>query len=167
MADVQLEHGHVRIANSLFDALLRQHLSAREWAVLMAVVRLTYGWGKRAERFGSQQIADMTEIDVRHVRRALNSLRGKRLLMRKQDGRRFPWWQIRKDFDRWAAPTRAKSARAKRARATRAKSARVLGPNRPPSKDRETKEEKNPTHVGGKKGDLVPIRETIREVVGE
>jgi phage replication O-like protein O len=165
LADVQLEHGHIRIANSIFDAILRQHLTSREWAVLMAVLRLTWGWGVKDARIGSAQIGDMTGIDQRHVRRALNALRDRRMLMRQRDGKQFARWQIRKDFEQWVSPGGGQKSPGQKSPHTRAKTARKPGPIRPPSRTREQKEEKNPTNVGGKKGDLIPIRETIKEVL--
>ena len=47
IASPQVEDGHTRIANELLEAMCRAGFSARQWAVVMAVVRKTYGYGKR------------------------------------------------------------------------------------------------------------------------
>lgn len=45
MAD--LDNGYLRLANQIQDALCVVELSGREFRVLNAIVRLTYGWSKK------------------------------------------------------------------------------------------------------------------------
>ncbi len=45
MAD--LENGYLRLANQIRDALCIVELSGREFRVLNAIIRLTYGWSKK------------------------------------------------------------------------------------------------------------------------
>jgi phage replication O-like protein O len=42
----ELENGYLRLANQIQDALCIVELSGREFRVLNAIVRLTYGWSK-------------------------------------------------------------------------------------------------------------------------
>lgn len=70
----QVEDGHTRIANELLEGLCRAGLSARQWAVVMAVVRKTYGYGKKADDISLGQLSSMTGIAKPHVSRAVNDL---------------------------------------------------------------------------------------------
>lgn len=70
----QVEDGHTRIANELLEAMCRAGFSARQWAVVMAVVRKTYGYGKKADDISLGQLEGMTGIAKPHASRAVNDL---------------------------------------------------------------------------------------------
>lgn len=112
-ASPQVEDGHVRIANELFDAILQAGLGKREWAVLMAVIRKTYGYGKKADDLSSSQIARLTGLDSGHCRRALAGL-AKRNILHVSPGAYGKVVEINKDYTQWGAcqnsTPRAKSA---------------------------------------------------------
>lgn len=65
MAD--LENGYLRLANQIQDALCIVELSGREFRVLNAIIRLTYGWSKKSDRIANSLIADKTALKVKHV----------------------------------------------------------------------------------------------------
>lgn len=65
MAD--LENGYLRLANQIQDALCIVELSGREFRVLNAIIRLTYGWSKKSDRIANSLIADKTTLKVKHV----------------------------------------------------------------------------------------------------
>ena len=44
MADVQLENGHIRIANSLYDEILKRDFSKREQNAILFILRYSYGF---------------------------------------------------------------------------------------------------------------------------
>lgn len=71
MAD--LENGYLRLANQIQDALCFVELSGREFRVLNAIVRLTYGWSKKEDRITNSLIADKTRLAVKHVSEAVLS----------------------------------------------------------------------------------------------
>lgn len=70
----QVEDGHTRIANELLEAMCCAGLSARQWAIVMAVVRKTYGYGKKADDISLGQLSAMTGIAKPHASRAVNDL---------------------------------------------------------------------------------------------
>lgn len=74
IASPQVEDGHTRIANELLEAMCRAGFSARQWAVVMAVVRKTYGYGKKVDDISLGQLSSMTGIAKPHVSRAVNDL---------------------------------------------------------------------------------------------
>lgn len=73
-ASPQVEDGHTRIANELLEAMCGAGFSARQWAVVMAVVRKTYGYGKKADDISLGQFSAMTGIAKPHVSRTVNDL---------------------------------------------------------------------------------------------
>lgn len=81
-ASPQLENGYTRLANELLDALIGAKLTARQWAVFMAVVRKTYGFNKKNDDIGLSQLASMTGIAKAHVSVAVRELAARRILTR-------------------------------------------------------------------------------------
>lgn len=73
-AGPKLENGHIRIANELFDAILGFHFSGRQLAVLLAVVRKTYGYGKKEDDVSASQIGALCGVKRNHVTEALHQL---------------------------------------------------------------------------------------------
>lgn len=78
----QVEDGHTRIANELLEAMCRAGFSARQWAVVMAVVRKTYGYGKKGDDIGLGQLEQMTGIDKGNLSRVVRELADARVLTR-------------------------------------------------------------------------------------
>jgi len=74
MASPQLENGHTKIANELVEALCKINLSPYESRVLWAIIRKTYGWGKKMDKIAQSQIVEMTGIPKGHISRAMKSL---------------------------------------------------------------------------------------------
>ncbi|WP_232001855.1 replication protein [Shimwellia blattae] len=74
MAD--LDDGYTRIANELLEAVMAADLTARQLKVVLAVIRKTYGFGKKFDRITNTQISDMTGIHHTHVCKAKNEMIG-------------------------------------------------------------------------------------------
>jgi len=106
MADVQLEHGFTRIADALLEALARVDLTGREFRLVHAIVRITYGYGKAADRIGATQLAAATGIDRRNVQKVLASLERRNVVaIRRHGDRKRHAVSIVKDFERWDQPS--------------------------------------------------------------
>ncbi|HDR2644650.1 replication protein [Enterobacter asburiae] len=69
-----LDDGYTRIANELLEAVMAADLTARQLKVVMAVIRKTYGFGKKFDRVSNTQIAAMTGIHHTHVCKAKNEM---------------------------------------------------------------------------------------------
>ena len=103
MTTPQIEDGYTRIANALLEALARARLSGRELAVALAVVRLTYGYAKKADRLSASQIAGITGIPTRKIGALLRSLEAKSILIVERRGSgRIPTIQIDKRIAAWS-----------------------------------------------------------------
>lgn len=84
MSSPQLENGHTRIANELLEAIIRFDFSKREYQVLLAIIRKTYGYKKTADDIGNSQIAEMTGLQRTHVAATIRGLEQKNVLNRKK-----------------------------------------------------------------------------------
>ena len=69
-----LDDGYTRIANELLEAVMAADLTARQLKVALAVIRKTYGFGKKMDRITNTQIAQMTGIHHTHVCKAKNDM---------------------------------------------------------------------------------------------
>lgn len=65
-----IDDGYTRIANELLEAVMAADLTARQLKVVLAVIRKTYGFGKKLDRITNTQIAMMTGIHHTHVCKA-------------------------------------------------------------------------------------------------
>lgn len=70
----QLENGYLKIANELFEALLKTNLGGYERRVFDAILRKTYGYNKKDDFIALSQIEQLTNISKPHISRALSKL---------------------------------------------------------------------------------------------
>ncbi|MHC4618349.1 MAG: replication protein [Planctomycetota bacterium] len=96
MASPQLENGHVKIANEIIDELARLNLSKREWRVLWAVLRKTWGWRRKVDTIPNSQLAQLTGIERPHVVTAKRQLIEKNILFTVNGKIGF-----QKDYEQW------------------------------------------------------------------
>ncbi|MGP1148176.1 replication protein, partial [Serratia sp. CY49633] len=68
------DDGYTRIANELLEAILRANLTARQLKIAFAIIRKTYGFGKKTDRITNTQIASLTGIHHTHVCTAKNEM---------------------------------------------------------------------------------------------
>ncbi|HHI0811428.1 TPA: replication protein [Escherichia coli] len=97
----ELENGYLRIANQIQDALCIVELSGREFRVLNAIVRLTYGWSKKSDRIANSLIADKTTLKVKHVSEAVLSLAYRNIIILRRIGQ-TRYIGINTCLDKWA-----------------------------------------------------------------
>lgn len=104
MADVQLEHGHVRIANRLAEALLYAEFSGVQFKILHALIRLTYGWRRKTVTLAHAELAAYIHVKVSgNFRAALNELIAEGVVVQaaKGGGGKVSTYTIEKDYVRW------------------------------------------------------------------
>ncbi|WP_329537723.1 replication protein [Salmonella enterica subsp. enterica serovar Abortusequi] len=99
MAD--LENGYLRLANQIQDALCIVELSGREFRVLNAIIRLTYGWSKKSDRIANSLIAGKTTLKVKHVSEAVLSLAYRNIIILRRIGQ-TRYIGINTNLDKWA-----------------------------------------------------------------
>jgi len=97
----ELENGYLRLANQIQDALCIVELSGREFRVLNAIVRLTYGWSKKSDRIANSLIADKTALKVKHVSEAVLNLAYRNIIILRRIGQ-TRYIGINTNLDKWA-----------------------------------------------------------------
>ncbi|MCG1030738.1 replication protein [Bacillus amyloliquefaciens] len=97
----ELENGYLRLANQIQDALCIVELSGREFRVLNAIVRLTYGWSKKSDRIANSLIADKTTLKVKHVSEAVLNLAYRNIIILRRIGQ-TRYIGINTNLDKWA-----------------------------------------------------------------
>jgi phage replication O-like protein O len=101
MASPQLENGHLKISNQLFEHLMCHPFSARELRVIMAVIRKTYGFNKKTDRISLGQICQMTGIKGRNnVANVLAGLVKKNVITREKTNS-ISRLSLQKDYELW------------------------------------------------------------------
>lgn len=98
----QLEDGFTRIANELFEAVIGFGFSQRQLAVLLAVLRKTYGYGKKEDDMSASQIGDLCNIGRNHVSETLGQL-AKLNVITKRQGSYGLIIGVNKDYKFWGA----------------------------------------------------------------
>ena len=113
MSRPQVENGYTRIANELLEAMLCADLSGREWKVIMAIARKTYGYQKKADQMSYGQISEKTKIARQHVVTICGVLEKRQMIMvtRSAESNCFA---IQKDYTRWLpSPAHGSTKKAK------------------------------------------------------
>ncbi|QDD65556.1 hypothetical protein EJD96_16025 [Herbaspirillum seropedicae] len=96
----QVEDGYIRIANSLLEAIISFGFTQRELLVLMAIMRKTYGFNKKADDMSASQIATLCNMARSHVTTTLGSLASRNIITKKT-GRFGSVIGIQKDHRKW------------------------------------------------------------------
>lgn len=102
MASPQIENGHIKIANELWDALTAYRLPGEQRQCLDVIIRKTYGFNKKQDAIALSQFVEMTGIVKPHVVRALSALQEKKIItVTKKGNAPANMYEIIKDFSKW------------------------------------------------------------------
>src|SRR5688572_30304718 len=107
MASPQLEQGHVRIANEVLEHLVQAGLSGTEWALVMVVIRETWGWRRKVAPISQSTFARALGREVLAYchRLTLRRLCEKQILISTPGtGKNSVKWQVNKDWEKWIDP---------------------------------------------------------------
>ena len=118
MASPQLENGYLKIANELWDALIRLKVSGEQRQCLDFILRKTYGWKKKYDQITLSQFNKGTGISIRSCRRALEKLLDRKIIINykgveKAHGQVLTYG-INKDYSRWLPWTKKRTVSKKR-----------------------------------------------------
>lgn len=129
----QLENGYLRIANELFDAILQAGFSKRELCVMLALVRQTYGYGKKTDDITVNRLASIAGIHRQGCSETLKTLIDKNCVL-KRDGKYGYVLELQKNYRSWLASQngtpRPKSGRVPKQDGSRPKTGRKTVPKR-------------------------------------
>jgi phage replication O-like protein O len=97
----QIEDGFVRIATELFEALCRTSISPSARRVFDAIIRKTYGFGKKADNLSISQLMAITDLPERAVCRSLRTLLGMNLIIKLEPEIGMNRFSINKKYKTW------------------------------------------------------------------
>lgn len=100
MASPQIENGHIKIANEIFEAFGRIRISGEARQVLDVILRKTYGFNKKNDAISLSQFCLATGLKKQHVDRGITHLIGMNLITKKGDTIANVY-SFNKDFDTW------------------------------------------------------------------
>jgi len=80
----QLEDGYTRVACELLDAIVRFDFSKRQYKVVLAVIRKTYGYGKKTDDMTITQLANITGLELGNCSKTVSELSQMRTLLIQQ-----------------------------------------------------------------------------------
>ena len=96
----QLENGYTRIANELLDAIMKSRLSPHESQIFNAILRQTYGFGKKEARISLDKFCEMTGLTKPRVCEARKSLL-ERCIITLNRNTSVKVYGIQKDYSKW------------------------------------------------------------------
>lgn len=111
MSTPQLEDGFTRIANELLEAILGFGFSLREQSVVFAIIRKTYGYGRKTDDMSASQIGAICGVARQHVTTTLNALAARNVITKRQ-GEYGMIVGIQKDHRKWVGAERLKTQQA-------------------------------------------------------
>jgi len=108
MANPQVEDGHTRIANPVLEALMKAKLTGTQWDLVMATIRMTWGWGKTRDRISLTQFQKLTGRHRNLIARELTALQKRNIIQQTQKPTidRAAKWKFNKNWDTWVSPPR-------------------------------------------------------------
>lgn len=95
----ELDDGYARLSNMLLEAYSGADLTKRQFKVLLAILRKTYGWNKPMDRISDSQLSDITNLPVKRCNEAKLEL--VRMNVIKQQGGMFG---PNKNISEWCIP---------------------------------------------------------------
>lgn len=103
----QLEDGYTRIANELMESILGFGFSQRQYSVVFAVIRKTYGYGKKQDDMSAAQIGQLCNMERNHVTEVIGQLAELKVLTR-ATGTYGLVLGINKNYSQWLKPAQKK-----------------------------------------------------------
>ena len=103
MASPQVENGHLKIANEVWEHLMQSRVTCSELQLCMAVIRKTWGWKTKEAEISLHDFAIMTSNSESTVARGLSKLVSINMLVRTRGGGRGiqSKWSFNKDWETW------------------------------------------------------------------
>lgn len=95
-----LDNGYLRVANEIQDALCALQLAGREWQVLNAIIRLTWGWQKKEDRIQNILIEEKTKLGRNPVSESVGVLEARGIIHVRRIGQNR-YISINKNVSEW------------------------------------------------------------------
>lgn len=107
MASPQCENGYTKIANELLEAMAIHRMAGQEYQILFAIMRKTYGFGKKQDNISLNQLSEMTGLDRRRIHALIQKMVIRNIITVTNNGDRSPKSiSINKDYESWKSVTK-------------------------------------------------------------
>ena len=118
----RMEDGYTGLANELIEELMKAQyrLSGREYCILLAVIRKTFGYKKSADWIALSQFAELTTISKTHCHDVIKGLVARNMLTRSTIGNDQKL-AINTDIGNWLKVNPLKSAETRKRQGRKAK----------------------------------------------
>ncbi|MEZ2660535.1 replication protein [Aneurinibacillus aneurinilyticus] len=98
MANPQTESGHLRIANEIWDEILRRKFSERQQKILKLIMRLSYGCNKKEAIIPKLNYFEICGVRIQDARKEVQYLADCRIIDWNENTNTF---SFNKDYDEW------------------------------------------------------------------
>lgn len=98
MANPQKENGHIRIANELWDEVIRRDFSKRQKDIILFIWRLSYGVNQKTAYIPKLVYFELCGIGKNHIRKELEYLEHCKVIIWDKEERTF---EVNKDYEQW------------------------------------------------------------------
>lgn len=98
MANPQIENGYLRIANEIWDEIIRRDFSKRQLAILHLILRLSYGCKRKEANIPRLKDFEICGVGRTHISKELNYLEQCRVITWDKDSMLF---KPNKDYEKW------------------------------------------------------------------
>lgn len=96
----QIEDGYTKIANELLDAIVLFKFTERQYKVLFALIRKTYGYNKTSDDISLSQLSSYCNLPVNHVSTVIKQLTELNVIIKKSGKYAFNL-SVNKHYDKW------------------------------------------------------------------
>ncbi len=109
---IQIDKGsYTRIHNAILEKLVQYDFTSREYACLLYLLRMTYGFNRKEVKLSNSDIGKAAGLDPSNVSRAMRSLVTNKVVIRSETGpNTAPTWKFNKYFEQWTVTSRVKTA---------------------------------------------------------
>ena len=98
----QLENGYIKIANGVFESLIKYRIPGEQMQCLLLILRKTYGWNQLECELSLNYFVESTGINKQAVSRALKSLADKKIIsIIKKDNKSNSMYKFNKRSATW------------------------------------------------------------------
>ncbi|AQX52860.1 replication protein [Bacillus altitudinis] len=101
MANVQLENGYTKIANTIFEEIAKIKLSPTQYRLLFVIWRFTYGFNRKEHNLSLNFLSQATGCDSRQIQRELKRLEERRIIFQKIKAGSYRKISFNKNYDEW------------------------------------------------------------------
>jgi phage replication O-like protein O len=92
---------YTQVPDKLLEKLAACRIPGEQMQCLAVIIRKTYGWHKRSDWIALNQFVEWTGINKPHVKRALNALVDRSIIVAEKGNKKHPSYRINTKFNQW------------------------------------------------------------------